>query len=265
MTLDLRRATALLLAWVSAVWLVLQEIPLFAERKPYSIGWDSRAYWFAWSHRLYDQDPAQTLGRYLYSPAFADVMRPFSALPWHVFAVGWLLAMLGIYLWLLAPVRWLYRLPLLIFLGLDDVLLGNIHALLALMLVFAFRYPAAWALALLTKPPMAIGCLWFVVRGEWRHLRTVALSTLAVVLVTLPFAPHLWLTWLRLLTSGDVHPVGGFAVYAVRLVIAMAVIIVAARKNCAWLVPVGLVIGMPMFDPAAFGLLAAIPRLRTAP
>ncbi len=46
---------------------------------------------------------------------------------------------------------------------------GNIHLLLAAAMVLGFRWPATWALVLLTKITPGIGLLWFVVRREWRN------------------------------------------------------------------------------------------------
>ena len=47
---------------------------------------------------------------------------------------------------------------------------GNVSLLLAVAIVVGFRWPAAWALVLLTKITPGIGLLWFAVRREWRSL-----------------------------------------------------------------------------------------------
>ena len=55
----------------------------------------------------------------------------------------------------------------------------------AAVIVAGFRWPALWAIPLLTKvTPGGIGLLWFAARGEWRHLGIALASTLAIVVVT---------------------------------------------------------------------------------
>jgi len=50
----------------------------------------------------------------------------------------------------------------------------SIHArgLLAVAIAVGFRYPAAWALVLITKVTPGIGLVWFAVRREWCPLAT---------------------------------------------------------------------------------------------
>ena len=61
---------------------------------------------------------------------------------------------------------------------------GNVSLLLAVAIVVGFRWPAAWALVLLTKITPGIGLLWFAVRREWRHLAIALGATAAIVAVS---------------------------------------------------------------------------------
>ena len=73
-----------------------------------TLGSDAHAYWLAASAGLsYDRAPGQ-VDAFLYSPAFAAVMKPTGLLPWPVFLVLWITLSLVILLWLLRPVptRW---------------------------------------------------------------------------------------------------------------------------------------------------------------
>jgi hypothetical protein len=257
----LRRDSARLAIWIFAGWMVLQEILLVPRRAPYPIGLDARAYWDAWRQHLYDQNLTHTIGRYLYSPAFAEVIRPATMLPWHLFAPLWSLLMLAAYAWLLAPLQWRWRVPVFLSLGLDDVLLGNIHGLLAVALVLSVRYPAAWAFPLLTKPPLGVGMLSYVGDRNWRGLLQALGVTGAVLGVSFAFSPHLWSAWFRLLTAGQVRPAGGTSLFVVRLVIGGTLCFLAARSGRHWLLPLGVFVAAPIFGIAGLGLLAAIPRL----
>src|SRR4051794_5277996 len=104
------------------------------------IGRDSHAYWLT-GHRpdLYGAAPAQP-DAYLYSPAFAQLIRPLTWLPWPMFAALWFAAELTLVVWLLRPLSWGWRVPLLA-LCIPELYLGNVHIVFALVLVLGFRRP----------------------------------------------------------------------------------------------------------------------------
>ena len=131
-----------------------------------SVGLDSHAYWAAWTHPLYSIPPGH-VDAFLYAPVIAEVLWPLGHLPADVFIGLWAAVMLAVFAWLLRPLPPVWYLVGLL-LCLPEALEGNINALLALMVVVGFRYPAAWALALLTKVSTGVGLLWFVVRGRWQ-------------------------------------------------------------------------------------------------
>src|SRR4051812_48958299 len=157
-------------------------------------GFDAHAYWAAWRHDgLYTVAPQQ-LDAYLYSPAFAEAIWPLAKLPWAWFSIVWTGIITGTYLWLLAPLERRWRIPLLLLCSIDLVA-GNVWSFFALVLVFGFRYPGAWAFPLLTKVTPVVGPVWFLVRREWRSLAIVALTTAAIALASIAIAPHLWSDW----------------------------------------------------------------------
>lgn len=145
---------------------------------------------------------------------------------------------------------------------------GNIHLFMAAAIVLGFRYPAAWAFVLLTKPTSGIGLLWFLARGEWRALATAAVTTVVIVLVTLVVAPALWVEWLAYVMARPAGMPGGPSVsipLPVRLTIAAGVVLWGARTDRAWTVPVAATIALPVLWYAGFSVLvAAVPGLRAA-
>ena len=143
---------------------------------PWDRAIDAFAYWSTRDGSMYDGALAGTLGAYLYSPAFAEIMAPLVALPWQIFLAVWTAILLAAYGW---TVR-LAALPLLLFIPIPaDIATGNIHLLFAAAIVAGFRFPAAWAFMALTKVTPFIGVLWFAARMEWR--RAIACGATAAI------------------------------------------------------------------------------------
>jgi hypothetical protein len=236
------------------------------------IGFDAHAYYAAWTHGALYSAPPEKLGAYLYSPAFAEAMRPLTLFPWPVFCALWLTAIAAAYLWLLAPLPLRWRVPLLvIILSFDSA--GNVWALFALVLVFGFRRPALWAFPALTKVTPCLGPVWFAARREWRNLAIAMGATLAIVAVSAAFSPHLWAEWFHFLLT--THPTArGIAspsallptpvLLGLGLPVALALTIYAAKRNRPWLLPVATVFAVPILAGQALFVLAAVPRLLSA-
>ena len=94
---------------------------------------------------MYDT-PWLVNGAYSYSPAFAQLIWPFTLLPWPVFAAAWTLGSIACLFWMRVP--WMLAFPGVI----DDILRGNIHVFLAAAIVLAIRgFPAAWTFGIVTK------------------------------------------------------------------------------------------------------------------
>ena len=88
------------LIYIAAVWLRL--VP-YAEPVPeYGPMFDAYGIWNAWAGGLYDI-PWLEYEAYVYSPAFAQLLYPFTLLPWPVFAALWTGLAIGILFWMRVP------------------------------------------------------------------------------------------------------------------------------------------------------------------
>lgn len=250
----------LVIAWIS--WGVAAEV---------RFGVDSHAYWAVWQadwrRDMYDIAPGR-VDAYNYSPAFAFAIWPFSHLSWPVFGVLWSMAATVALIWLLRPLgsRWVF--PLLLCAA-PEILSGNIFWLLALSTVWGL-HPAPkaagwWAVAALTKVTVALGPIWFVVRREWRHAAWSVVTTAVVVGATLLVTPDLWRQWWAFLLDNEASStsIGSSILPPLvwRLPIALLLTVWAALTDQKRILPVALVLATPVAGPAAFVMLAAIPRV----
>jgi hypothetical protein len=239
------------LAYLAMVWL---RIAPYAPPVPdYGPMFDARGFWIAWDGGLYDI-PWRTNEAYVYSPAFAQVLWPFTLLPWPIFAGAWTAAAVGCLFWMRVP--WMIAFPGVI----DDILRGNIHVFLAAAIVLGLRYPAAWAFGILTKVTPGVGLVWFLVRREWRQLFVAAGITAAIAAVSFVAASGEWIEWVGLLIENagasariQVIPLP----LLVRLPVGVALIAVGGLTNRAWLVPVGVMVALPNVWTSSTALLAA--------
>lgn len=232
------------------------------------VGVDAHAYWLAWRGPMYTTAPG-TPDAYLYSPAFAQIIWPLAQLPWplfvSIFTVG-----LGLGLaWLLKPLGWKWGLPLWLA-GLPEIISGNIFILMAVVAVIGFRRPESWAFVALTKITPTAGPVWFLARGEWKNLMRSLLSLAAITGLSAALAPSLWQEWLQFLMKhlGDSTGAIGSPFMppaAVRIPLGMALIVWAARMNKRWFIPVSMLLCTPVFWLGSLTLLAAIPRIKSAP
>lgn len=250
---------------VLAVYLAIHAVAMCAE---YGIGWDAHAYYVAWSGGLYEALPG-SIDAYNYSPLFAQVIWPLTLLPWAVFCAV-LVGAAG------AGVAWLLRpLPLVLAVGgwlacLPEILSGNIFWLLAVMAVVGFSHASAWCVAAFTKVLPCMGPVWFLARGEWRRLATFVVTALALLTVSVLISPQAWLDWVDFLrtSAGDSSGLIYLSPFAIpfplvlRFPLALVVVVVAARTDRPWLVPVSMVLASPVVGWGTFAMLAAIPRLR---
>jgi hypothetical protein len=234
-------------------------------------GHDSFAYWWAWHHHpMYGIAPRH-FGAFLYSPVFAQAIWPLTRLPWPVFFWIWTVGSFAIYGWLLWPLRWWIRIPLLC-LCVPQVIQGNVWPIFALVLVFGFRRPALWSIPLLVKVTSAMGLVWFAVRREWRALAQALVAAAALVGVSALISPHLWTAWIHLLIYGGSASTPEFTggapniPLAVRLPIAIALTVYGARKERVAFLAFAVCLASPVFDTGLtlsnFFVLAAIPRMR---
>jgi hypothetical protein len=116
--LDLRQAA--ILGLLIGLWI---GGPVFAVRRfliygrDHDIGQDAHAYWLtARIPHLYTAPPG-THDAFLYSPAFAQVIRPIAELPFDWFVAIMIAIDAACYAWLLAPLGWKWAVPLWFFLA----------------------------------------------------------------------------------------------------------------------------------------------------
>jgi len=228
---------------------------------------DLHAYWATRFGVDYAGANPFQIGAYLYAPVFAQLLTPLTAMSFPLFAGIWTLVLLVTYAWLTG--RWALPLAVSIPVALE-LYLGQIDILIAAAIVVGFRYPAAWAFPLLTKVAPGIGLIWFVVRKEWRKLGIALATTVAIASDSALLAPGAWKGWFDFLVGSVVgpHSVDGDYVaipFAIRLPMAIAVIVWGARTDRYWTVPVGVLLAMPILWFNVFSLLLAVIPLRHEP
>ena len=226
---------------------------------------DAAVYWMADLDHLYGGGVGGRLA-YLYSPAFAQALEPFRAIPLDAFVLFSRLTALAALVYLARPLT----LPLLLTWPVTgELLVGNIHLQLALAIALTFRWPVLWALPLLTKPTLGIGLVWYVVRREWRNL-ALALGVTAIIAgVSFVIAPGLWFDWIRTMgnSTGPLPPeVASQAIgvpLAIRLVIAIALVAWGARMDHRWTLIVGTCLALPALWFIGLSMLVGLARFRT--
>ena len=228
---------------------------------------DAYAYWSTRAGDLYAAADTGRIGSYLYSPAFAQLLTPVVWLPWQAFVALWTALLLAVYRGLVGG-RW--ALPLLLLLPIPfEIVSGNVHLLYAAVIVAGFRYPALWALPLLTKVTPGVGLFWFAVRREWRALAIAIGLTAAIVAVSWVLAPADWTGWLEVLrrdanaaivTTGPYLPVP----LLVRLPLAAGLVAWGGLTDRRWTVPVGVTLALPVVWLNSLAVLVALVPLLAA-
>jgi hypothetical protein len=271
------------------VWLVanLASLPFLAAfflnmaSHPYHN--DVYAFWNAWTDGHLYPDSWEPISEFVYSPAFAQVFWPLTQLPFDAVYVGWTALQFGALVWLLGPagafLALAWPLP-----HLDTYLMpiyggpiygtlqnGNPMILAAAAVTLGLtRWPEAWAFVALTKVSAGIGLLWFAFRRQWRAFG-IALATIAAI-VALSFlaGPALWIEWFQLLAgaaavSGSPETLAKDEFVpiplAVRGLMGVGVVGVAAWRGWPWLVPLGCFLALPDIHIGGFALLFAIPAI----
>jgi hypothetical protein len=240
-------------------------IVVFAEPwgRLWGTGQDARCYYQATLADPYLHSSWNDPIAYVYSPAFLQLVSPLTALPWQAFMAVWTALLVGAVRFLTGP-RLLAAGLLFPFTAME-VAGGNVSLLLAVAIVVGFRWPAAWALVLLTKITPGIGLLWFAVRREWRSLFIALGATAAIVVVSAVLMPAAWRQWLDVIVANAGNG-GTWASVPVPLVVrlpaAIAVVVWGARTDRRWTVPVASMLALPALWYGGLSmLLAVIPLL----
>jgi Glycosyltransferase family 87 len=223
------------------------------------IGVDARAYWQVDLAHPYVGSGVGDVSTYLYSPAFAQLMAPFSLLPFSAFDAMWTALLLVVCAWLIRPWPWA---GLMLILPISyELLVGNVHFLIAAAIVLGFRAPATWAFPILTKVTPGLGVLWFAVRREWPALALALGGTAAVVAVSFALAPSAWFDWFAFLLASP----GRSQLLVPRTVIAAVLVAFGAATGRRWLVPVAVWLALPIVWVNSWVILLAAIRLRKDP
>jgi Glycosyltransferase family 87 len=227
--------------------------------------YDARAYYDAHLGSLYARPGAGTFDAYYYSPAFAQLIAPLTALPWQLFIAIWMSIAALALAYLSGP---LIVLVLVFPPVVSELQVGNIHFLLGLVAALGIEYPALWAFALLTKVTPGVGVLWFAVRREWRPLAIALGTTIMITAISFVLAPSLWFDFLAALraNSGTSYEWPPLPIpLVVRLALGAALIAWGARTNRRWTVPVGATLALPLLWPANWAMIVGVlPSVRRA-
>jgi hypothetical protein len=227
---------------------------------PWADSVDAYAYWSTRDGVLYG-DAAGRIGSYLYSPAFAQLLRPLTWLPLAAFTALWTALLLAVHGWL-AGRR--LALALLLFLPISfEIVSGNVHLLYAAVAVVGFRWPAAWALPLLTKVTPGIGLVWFAVRREWRPLAISLGATAAIAGLSYLLAPADWAQWLDILRRDAGQPLETTGWYLPvpllwRLPFAIVLVAWGALTDRRWTLPIAMVLALPVLWLNGLAILVAL-------
>jgi hypothetical protein len=225
--------------------------------------YDARAYWALDYDHLYANSLVGRLGTYLYSPAFAQAMWPLTLLPWPVYAALWSALNLAVLVWMARP----FLAALLLFIPFspvtDEITTGNLHLLLAAALVLGFRYPAAYALPLLTKITPGVGVLWFLGAQKWRAFFVAIGATAAIGAISMVIGFNQWLDWIGLLRASSSVPVPSeIGVIPgplwLRGSAAAALVVAGGRLGWKWTVPVAATLALPVTWSSGLSILVAL-------
>jgi hypothetical protein len=226
---------------------------------------DGHAYWAADPLRPYNFGGLYTQDAYFYSPVFTQLLGPLHALPWPVFAGLWTIVLTVVLAWLGG--RWFGYVLLVPFVFIE-LAMGNIHILMAGAIVAGFRWPAAWALILLTKVTPGVGLIWFLVRRQWRSLAIALAVTGVLAGVSFAYAPSLWADWIAVVRTTQANEVRAstpfdFLPLPIRVAIAAGLVAWAAATDRRWVVPIAATLALPVVYINGLAFLVAAPYLWT--
>lgn len=220
------------------------------------VGIDARAYWGVDLAHPFADSGVGVYSTYLYSPAFAQALSPLYVLSFDAFFALWTMASVLVLYWLVRP--WPWALLILLLPWTYELFVGQVHLFIAAAIVVGFRWPAAWAFPILTKVTPGVGLLWFLVRREWRALAIALGTTAAIVAVSFVLSPTAWFDWFHFLTGNQ----GSGELLYPRLALAALIVIIGARTDRAWTVPIAVWLALPVVWIESWVILLAIIRLR---
>ena len=244
-------------------------------------GFDAFAYWAArpGADAYAGNLAVSGFGFWRYAPVWLPLLGPLQHLPFNIFAYLVMGAEAGALLYLTR--RWF--LASLIFVPVClELYEGNIYLLMTAAIVFALRNsgrrPASamsYALLALTKVTPFVVIIWHLLRREWRPALFALLFTGVIVAVSFSLDPTTWSAWRNSLTrpggDPDASPLG--LSLSARGVIALVLLVVAARGGWTSLVVLAAFLAMPAIWWHTYSVLIGLPitlaadwrRRRSAP
>ncbi|HEX5467093.1 MAG TPA: glycosyltransferase 87 family protein [Candidatus Limnocylindrales bacterium] len=256
-----------LAAFAAALFLMLFGLAVLSGKA--LVANDAHAYWAAWQGGLYSGATlVNQADAYLYSPAFAQAIWPLTLLPFWAFRLLDSLAALAAFAWMLWPLQWRLRAPLLVACS-AAISMGNIQWAVLVAAVAGSQIPQLWAIPLLTKLTPGVGVLWFLGRRDWRYFG-LALGTTAILAgISFVTAPGLWSDWIHILqvnagTGGSHAFMPGLlpqVSVVVRVALAGVLVIWGGWRDRPWTVVVAVILAQPDAGIDTLILLAAaLPR-----
>ena len=216
---------------------------------------DAFSYWQTDPTNPYPLD--KTEFQFGYSPVIAQLWAPLFQLPLEAFVFLFrLVEVIGLVV-LTGPLAgaFIFTTPMA-----SEVNAANINMFLGVVMVLGFRWPALWAIALLTKPSMGVGLVWFLLKGEWRKAAIPVAIAAGLSLVSFVYKPSLWFQWVEWIQHGTAQ-VGEWPYpypIQVRLPIALLIVAWAARTNRPWGVVLGSALALPRLYYISPALLVAM-------
>ena len=184
---------------------------------------------------------------YTYTPVLTQLIEPFRWMGWDAFRTLWVFAGYAALAYLVGP--WLGILLVIAYFPplVWEFDVGNVNLFIAVAIWAGFRYPALWAVPLLLKPPLGLGLLWFVARGEWRNLGVALGATAVVAVVSFAIAPDLWFDYVRTVPGFvDTATTVPAVWWPLRLVVATILVIWGARNGHHWTVALAAIMAHPL-------------------
>ena len=221
-----------------------------------TFGFDAFAYWSVDSADPYGAQDGR-LAAFTYSPAIALLFDAFGTVSWPTFLWLWTALQIATLLWLGGSrTLWLLAFPPIAL----ELYHGNIHLLMAALIVIGFRYPAVWAFMILAKLTPGIGLAWFAVRREWRSLAIALGVTAGVALVSFVLLPTPWREWIAYLMAAEGRATGQASIdipLLIRVPAALVIVVWGARTDRRWTVPLAVTLAQPVLWPTSFAICAA--------
>ena len=242
------------IGWAALIaYLVLSPIPATS---------DVENYWLLDTADPY-RDRWGSADAFVYSPAFGQLVYPFTFIPFEAFFRVVMAINLVALAWLLGPVAG--ALALLLPFVQSELTTGQIHLPLTVMCVLLRRHPSFWAFGVLTKVTPGVTLLWFLGRREWRQAAVALGVTLAIVIVSAITWPSAWRDWIELLIESSTRSIENFVVNELpvvyRLPIAAGLMVMAAWRDRPAAIPLLVCFALPAIWFGALVMFAGVPRM----